>query len=90
MLGEMSENNADVKSAEEIRLTDDIKEDGECPEALVEECANKYLIYGVNDTPPIHVTLVCALQVNSLFALHLSYFRFFFSFKIQKCENTKR
>ncbi|XP_060590151.1 solute carrier family 23 member 1-like [Ruditapes philippinarum] len=66
MLGETSENNADVKSAEDIRLTDDIKEDGECSEAVVEECANKYLIYGVNDTPPIHVTLVCALQQGLL------------------------
>lgn len=33
----------------------------------------KYLIYGVNDSPPIHVTVVCALQVNThaLFSLTL-------------------
>lgn len=33
----------------------------------------KYLIYGVNDSPPIHVTIVCALQVTHI----CSYFQVF-------------
>lgn len=31
----------------------------------VDDLTAKYLIYGVNDSPPIHVTIICALQVCS-------------------------
>lgn len=36
----------------------------------------KYLIYGVNDSPPIHVTVVCALQVNTYFLFSLMFINF--------------
>jgi len=40
-------------------------------EVEVENLTDKYLIYGINDAPPIHVTIVCAIQVSLLFYLAL-------------------
>ena len=34
---------------------------------LTEDGEEKYLIYGVNDSPPIHITVICALQVGLLY-----------------------
>ena len=33
-------------------------------EVVFEDKAKKQLIYGVSDTPPIHVTIICGLQVK--------------------------
>ena len=32
---------------------------------VIEDVARKQLIYGVSDSPPIHVTIICGLQVGS-------------------------
>jgi len=47
---------------------DDMTSDKEQTEALVrtDHVPDKYLIYGVNDVPPVHVTILCALQVCTL------------------------
>jgi len=43
----------------------------------VEDLTNKYLIYGINDAPPIHITIVCALQVSRRFLnLKLTFYHF--------------
>ena len=42
----------------------DRKPDKEDVDVEVENYADKALIYGVNDTPPIHITIVCGLQVS--------------------------
>lgn len=46
--------NLDASSEQEEKLV----------EAVAENSADKYLIYGVNEAPPIHITVVCALQVR--------------------------
>ena len=45
---------------EKIALTEDDKE----ATIEFEDTAKKQLIYGVSDAPPIHVTLICGLQVG--------------------------
>ena len=35
-------------------------------EVKIENYADKALIYGINDTPPIHITIICGLQVSLL------------------------
>ena len=38
---------------------------GEKTETEVQvESPSKYLIYGIKDSPPIHITVICGLQVN--------------------------
>ena len=39
----------------------------------VDSLTGKYLIYGVNDSPPLHVTVVCALQVGTLYKHYILY-----------------
>ena len=61
-----NENHREKNDVEHIKLTeqDSLKEKDDVLEASVENYADKYLIYGVNDVPPIHITIVSALQVN--------------------------
>lgn len=42
----------------------DLIEEKEVDAVLEGDHSSKCLIYGVNDSPPIHITIVCALQVK--------------------------
>ena len=35
-------------------------------EVTTEDYSTKLIIYGVNESPPLHITIVCALQVLGL------------------------
>jgi hypothetical protein len=63
-----SETQEEKTDVEQIKLTeqDSCKTKDEVLETTVENYADKYLIYGVNDAPPIHITIVCALQVRQV------------------------
>ncbi|KAL4221965.1 hypothetical protein ACF0H5_018015 [Mactra antiquata] len=49
-------------------VTTELTEVNKNDEILVEvdDYSNKYLIYGINDIPPIHITIICALQQSLL------------------------
>ena len=58
------------------KLLDDSRDrklDKEGVQVEVENYVEKALIYGVNDSPPIHITVVCGLQVSIHFVFYSMY-----------------
>ncbi|XP_053374641.1 solute carrier family 23 member 1-like isoform X1 [Mercenaria mercenaria] len=64
----MSEENHTEQDKTDILLDEtDVSEQTEAlVEPVIENNTEKYLIYGVNDAPPIHITIICALQQSLL------------------------
>ncbi|XP_045169652.2 solute carrier family 23 member 1-like [Mercenaria mercenaria] len=62
----LEENHKEQNDTEEIKLTEKNESKDELMEPEVEDYADKYLIYGVNDAPPLHITIVCGLQQGLL------------------------
>jgi hypothetical protein len=59
------ETDKDVNGTTAMFEIDEVDEKTEMlVEPEIENKAEKYLIYGINDSPPIYVTIICALQVN--------------------------
>lgn len=65
----MSEENHKETNNVDTKLVENTEKD-KTMEVETENYADKYLIYGVNDSPPLHITLVCGLQVCT-FLKHL-------------------
>ena len=67
MESKWSENNVNGEIKDDFNITGEIiaLNEGD-KEATIEfeDTARKQLIYGVSDAPPIHVTLICGLQVG--------------------------
>ena len=65
----MEEKDIELKEANGKLLDDspDKKFDKEGVQVEIENYVDKALIYGVSDSPPIHITIVCGLQVSSYF-----------------------
>ncbi|WAQ93740.1 S23A2-like protein [Mya arenaria] len=65
-IGSQGEVNGDVMLTH-FRKKDDDDANGEVEteetQVYIENYKDKLLIYGINDSPPIHVTIICALQV---------------------------
>lgn len=54
-------------TCETIDLGETVEQQKMLVESKKDNYADRYLIYGVSDTPPIHITIICALQVNVWF-----------------------